>query len=173
MEDAMFEGDIYVDKNVGELLAEIFSVAKVPYEIAEDIASMTVSGHIPYCTCRKALMLVAFATLSVVDTSNLLNTKLIVAATMSGKTARLISNLRPRSLILASTPSEKVARGLALNAGVYPVITKEYESTDEIVNDSIVRAKEFTNIEKDDLLIITGGFPNNSKTTNFMKVEKI
>ena len=112
-------------------------------------------------------------TASVVDTSNLLNTKLIVAATMSGKTARLISNLRPRSLILASTPSEKVARGLALNAGVYPVITKEYESTDEIVNDSIVRAKEFTNIEKDDLLIITGGFPNNSKTTNFMKVEKI
>ena len=70
MEDAMFEGDIYVDKNVGELLAEIFSVAKVPYEVAEDIASMTVSGHIPYCTCRKALMLVAFATLSVVDTSN-------------------------------------------------------------------------------------------------------
>ena len=110
---------------------------------------------------------------SVVDTSNLLDAKLIVAATMSGLTARLISNLRPRSLILASTPSEKVARSLALNAGVYPVITKEYESTDEIVNDSIVRAKEFTDIKENDLLIITGGFPNNAKTTNFMKIEKI
>ena len=110
---------------------------------------------------------------SVVDTSNLLNAKLIVAATMSGKTARLISNLRPRSLILANTPSEEVARGLALNAGVYPVITKEYESTDEIVEDAIVKAKEFTKIEKDDLLIITGGFPNNAKTTNFMKIEKM
>ena len=102
-----------------------------------------------------------------IDTSNLLNTKLIVAATMSGRTARLISNLRPRSLILANTPSEKVARGLALNSGVYPVITKEYESTDEIVEDAIVRAKEFTDIKENDLLIITGGFPNNAeeKTT--------
>ena len=110
---------------------------------------------------------------SVVETSNLLDAKLIVAATMSGLTARLISNLRPRSLILASTPSEKVARSLALSAGVYPVLTNEYNSTDEIVEDSIVKSKEFTNIEKDDLLIITGGFPNNAKTTNFMKIEKI
>ena len=110
---------------------------------------------------------------SVVETSNLLDAKLIVAATMSGLTAKLISNLKPRSLILASTPSEKVARGLSLNAGVYPVITKEYESTDEIVEDSIIRSKEFTNIQTDDLLIITGGFPNTAKTTNFMKIEKM
>lgn len=110
---------------------------------------------------------------SVVETSNLLNAKLIVAATMSGLTARLISNLKPRSLILASTPSEKVARSLSLNAGVYPVLTNEYNSTDEIVEDSIVKSKEFMTIEKDDLLIITGGFPNNAKTTNFMKIEKI
>ena len=110
---------------------------------------------------------------SVVETSNLLDVKLIVAATMSGLTAKLISNLKPRSLILASTPSEKVARSLALNAGVYPVLTEEYNSTDQIVEDSIAKAKEFTNVEKDDLLIITGGFPNTAKTTNFMKIEKI
>ena len=110
---------------------------------------------------------------SVVDTSNLLNTKLIVAATMSGKTAKLISNLRPRSLILAPTPSETVARSLALNAGVYPVITKEYESTDEIVEDAVAKSKEFIEIQENDLIVITGGFPNNAKTTNFMKIEKI
>jgi pyruvate kinase len=110
---------------------------------------------------------------SVVETSNLLDAKLIVAATMSGLTPRLISNLRPKSLILATTPFEGVARSLALNAGVYPLITKEYESTDEIVNDAIVKSKEFVSINKDDLLIITGGFPNNAKTTNFMKIEKM
>ena len=110
---------------------------------------------------------------SVVDTSNLLNTKLIVAATMSGRTARLISNLRPRSLILANTPSEKVARSLALNAGVYPMISSVYNSTDEIVKDAIVKSKEFMDMNKDDLIVITGGFPNNEKTTNFMKIEKM
>lgn len=110
---------------------------------------------------------------SVVDTSNLLNTKLIVAATMSGRTAKLISNLRPRSLILANTPSEKVARSLALNSGVYPMISSVYNSTDEIVKDAIVKSKEFMDMNKDDLIVITGGFPNNEKTTNFMKIEKM
>ena len=46
---------------------------------------------------------------SVVDTSNLLNTKLIVAATMSGRTARKISNLKPNIPILATVPNKKVA----------------------------------------------------------------
>ena len=31
------------------------------------------------------------------------------------------------------------------------------------------------NLDKDDLILITGGFPNNTevKTTNFMKIERI
>lgn len=70
LETAMFEGNIYVDKNAGELLSEIFGIAKVPFEIEEGLASKTVTGHIPYCTCRKAVMQVAFAILGVVDTSN-------------------------------------------------------------------------------------------------------
>ncbi len=100
--------------------------------------------------------------------------KAIVAATMSGKTARKISNLKPISLVIATVPSRKVARALALNWAVYPVVVAEYNSTDEVVNDGIKQAKEFMNLQKDDIIIITGGFPNTGvKTTNFMKIEKI
>lgn len=109
---------------------------------------------------------------SVVESANVLNSKLIVAATMSGQTARIISNLRSDNLILANCTSEKVARSLALNFGVYPKVTKVFDTTDEIVNDAIVNAKEFADLQSGDYVIITGGFPKNS-STNFMRIEKI
>lgn len=112
---------------------------------------------------------------SVVETANLLNAKVISAATMSGSTARLISNLRPSSPILAPCVSEKVARSLMLNWGVYPIVTEVFNSTDEIVESSISLARQFTELNNDDIVIITGGFPNNidNKNTNFMKIERI
>ena len=38
-----------------------------------------------------------------------------------------------------------------------------------------VKASEFMNLNSGDLILITGGFPNNTevKTTNFMKIEMI
>lgn len=65
-----FSGGIYVSKSAADLLAEIFAVAKVPFEIDESVPNDTVSGYIPYTTCRNALMQVAFAIQAVVDTSN-------------------------------------------------------------------------------------------------------
>ena len=112
---------------------------------------------------------------SVVSTANLLDAKLIVAATMSGSSAIRVSNLRPKSLILATCPSEDVARGLMLNWAVYPVVTKVYKTTDEIISDAKDKANGFISLEKEDIILITGEFPNNTKikTTNFMKIEKI
>lgn len=112
---------------------------------------------------------------SVVETANLLNAKIISAATMSGMTARVISNLRPISPILAPCTTEKVARSLMLNWGVYPVITNEYSSTDEIVEDAKIQAMKFMDLTDGDKIVVTGGFPNNSKvkSTNFMKIEMI
>lgn len=112
---------------------------------------------------------------SVVETSTLLDTKLIVAATISGLSARLISNLRPNAPILATCTEESIARSLALNWGVYPVITKVYKDTDEIVKDAKKKASDFTALDSGDLIVITGGFSNSKEytPTNFMKIEKI
>jgi pyruvate kinase len=48
----------------------------------------------------------------------------IVAVTHFGKTAQLLSSLRPRAAILAVTPSETVARRLKLFWGVRPVVSE-------------------------------------------------
>ncbi len=68
--EVIFEGGIYVNKNAVELIGEIFLKAKIPYSIDEVFASETVTGYIPYTSCREALMQVAFAIQAVVDTSN-------------------------------------------------------------------------------------------------------
>ena len=65
-----YYGGIYTNKNAVELLTDIFTVAKVPYSIDGVFADETITGYIPYTTCRDALMQVAFAIQAVVDTSN-------------------------------------------------------------------------------------------------------
>lgn len=111
---------------------------------------------------------------SVVNAANELGSKVIVAATMSGHSARAISNLRPNAPILATVPTEKVAKSLTLNYGVYPVVVNEYNSTDEVIADGVAQAKKFTELNSGDKIVIAGGFPNTGKkTTNFMKIEEI
>lgn len=69
LDKTTFVGGIYVNKNAVELLNEIFLTAKVPFKIDERISTETVTGYIPYTTCREALMQVCFAIQVVVDTS--------------------------------------------------------------------------------------------------------
>ena len=70
MDSIPFYGDIYTNKNALELIYEIFTQAKVPYSVEGVSAEETVTGLIPYTTCREALMQVAFALQVVVDTSS-------------------------------------------------------------------------------------------------------
>ena len=62
-----------------------------------------------------------------------------------------------------------------LNYGIYPVLMPLMNSTDEVLAHSVDAAKKFTKLEKDDIVVITGGFPNNdeNRTTNLMKIEII
>ena len=110
----------------------------------------------------------------VVDACEYSDIKLIVIPTMTGFTARSISNFRPNPIIVACCPTSHVAEKVVLNFGVKPVITDIYENTDEmVVNAQKVVQKEF-DMEKGDLIIVTGGFPlGEAKTTNYLKIIKI
>ena len=71
LDSVLYYGGIYTNANAVAVLSDIFAVAKVPYSIDEAFAAETITGHIPYTTCRDALMQVAFAIQAVVDTSNI------------------------------------------------------------------------------------------------------
>ena len=112
---------------------------------------------------------------AVVDTSNRLKAKLICASTISGDTACEISNLKPNAYVLALCPNEKICRRLSLNWGIYTQIIPFYDSTDEVLLESVEKSKEFLNLKKGDIIITTGSFPNTGEShpTNLMKIEKI
>ena len=63
----------------------------------------------------------------------------IVAVTRLGKTAQLLSSLRPRATILAVTPSDAVARRLTLYWGVRPLVSdlRDLRALERPIRDAI------------------------------------
>ncbi len=68
--------------------------------------------------------------------------KIILAASLSGETGRLISHVRPQLLILVGTSSARVQRQLNLSWGVVPFILEPCQSIEELVERSIAYIKK-------------------------------
>ncbi|MDD3225663.1 MAG: pyruvate kinase [Clostridium sp.] len=103
-----------------------------------------------------------------------LNASAIITATQSGYTARMVSAYRPECPIIAATPHKKVARRLALNWGVYPIIVPKVESTDELIKISIEGALKTKYVNKKDIVIFAAGIPTGtSGNTNMLKIQEV
>ncbi|MGB9808620.1 MAG: pyruvate kinase, partial [Caldanaerobacter sp.] len=96
----------------------------------------------------------------------------IITCTKSGYTARMVSRYRPSSPIIATTPSEQVARKLSIVWGVYPLVTKEVSTTDEMIDVAIESALKAGLIKNGDIVVISAGIPvAMTGTTNMLKVH--
>ena len=155
------------------------TVGKFPVEVVTYMANIceeTESYYdfdCPFDSGREASVTETIAN-SVFSASRVLDIKAIVASTESGDTARRISNLKPECPILAATSSEEVAHKLAVNYGVYPIIVSNCANTDEMIASVKEKAVEALNLQKGDMIVITGGFPKcGEHLTNLMKIEEI
>ena len=111
---------------------------------------------------------------SVATAANSLDAKLIVVPTVTGTSARLISNLEPKCPILALVGSEDAAHKLAVNYGVYTKVVPMVKDMDELMELCVKEAKEFTNLSEGDNIVITGGLvAGKIGFTNLMKIETI
>ncbi len=101
--------------------------------------------------------------------------KLIVTPTVSGYTARKISNLRPNCTILACCPTSHIAEQLSLNFGVYPIIINiGFESLEELIKESKYFACSTFKLVEGDQIVITGGYPfGKAKNTNFIRIVEL
>ena len=101
-----------------------------------------------------------------------LNAKAILAATNSGRTARMICRFRPACPVAALTMKEKVRRQLAICWGVYPYLTGEVNSTDRIFSMSAELALREGLVESGETVVITAGVPlGKSGSTNLIKAQ--
>ncbi|WP_077621199.1 pyruvate kinase [Sediminibacillus massiliensis] len=98
----------------------------------------------------------------------------ILAPTVSGHTARMISKYRPKAPIIAVTFDEKINRRLALVWGVNTILGEPAHSTDDVLAVAIERGLSSGLLTRGNRVIITAGVPvSESGTTNIMKVHVI
>ena len=100
--------------------------------------------------------------------------KVIVACSLSGMTARMVSRFRSPVPIIGLTTNERTWRKLALSWGVIPAMCETFNSTDVLFYTAKKMAKSQLSLQPKDRIVITGGdTTGTSGNTNLIKIEEI
>ncbi len=100
--------------------------------------------------------------------------KAIVACTLSGGMARMVSRFRSPVDIIGLTTDEKTWRRLSLSWAVTPKMCEMYPSTEVLFYGARKIAQETFSLKKGDRMVITGGVTNGrSGNTNLIKIEEV
>ena len=100
--------------------------------------------------------------------------KTIVACSLSGMTARMVSRFRSPVPIIGLTTNEATRRKLSLSWGVIPATCEKFTSTDVLFYTAKKIAQQVLSLKKGDRIVITGGdTTGHSGNTNLIKIEEI
>ena len=116
---------------------------------------------------------------SSVSTAYDLNAKVIVAPSISGFTARLLSKYRPSAKIIGLSPNASAVRQMQIYWGVTPFVARRAESTDILIASSVDLLKEKKILVSGDLAVVTAGVVNYETRhepalhTNIMRIVSI
>lgn len=102
-----------------------------------------------------------------------INAKCIVACTLSGVTARMVSRFRSPVDIIGMTTNEATWRKLALSWGVTPEMCETFPSTEVLFYGAKKVAASVFDLSKGDKIVITGGVSGVSGNTNLIKIDEI
>ena len=103
-----------------------------------------------------------------------INGKAIVACSLSGMTARMVSRFRAPVDIIGLTTNERTFRRLALSWGVKPAMCEKFNSTDVLFYTAKKIAEKELNLKKGDKIVLTGGKMNGeSGNTDLISIEEL
>lgn len=103
-----------------------------------------------------------------------LDAKSIIAATSSGRTARMISKYRPDCMVLAVTDKVTTVRRLTLAWGVNAIYIPTFEGTDKMITDSVKQAVALNYVNFGDIIVVAAGVPLGVQgNTNIIKVHTV
>lgn len=111
---------------------------------------------------------------SSVATAHTLQSKAIVASSMSGYTTRMLSKFKPEASIVGLSPNEATLRRMQIYWGVTPVRIDLENDTDKLLDTAVEKAVELGYVEKDDTVVLTAGVPSGKEgRTNMIKVVTV
>ncbi|HSD12280.1 MAG TPA: pyruvate kinase [Patescibacteria group bacterium] len=100
--------------------------------------------------------------------------KLVLVASMSGDTGRIVSRYRPELPILVATDSERVRHQLNLSWGVVPFILPRCRTVEELVDRSVGHLKKEKLVQIGDKIIVIAGEPvGSSGGVNLVEIREI
>ena len=112
--------------------------------------------------------------LSVKDLAYNPSIKAIIAFSNSGKTAKLVSAMRPRVKIITISPNINVSRQMSLLWGVQSLNSRDANGWKDMMNISREIIKKDSSIKKNDFVVITAGLPfGNAGMTNMIRLYKV
>jgi len=172
----MLSGETTIGKHPIETVAAMARTCAV----SERYADFTNKFELPINDDNDCVALAS----GVINCANIMDAKLIVVQSHTGKTARILSNLKPNAPILVICDDEKTGRLLGLNYGVYSMVAERSANIDEFIKDAKRCALEFASkngleLNSGDKILITAGLVGSDESSrkyvdsNLMKIDTI
>ena len=112
--------------------------------------------------------------LSVKDMAYNPDVKGLIVFSSSGKSAKLVSSMRPAAKIITISPNINISRQVSLLWGVHSINSRDARDWKDMMKISreIIRKSKF--IKKNDFVVITAGLPfGKAKMTNMIRLYKV
>ena len=149
---------------VSTMSKTIISTEKYKKEHIEDFKNSIISNKDPV----KSILL------SVKDIAYNNNVKAIIVFSNSGKSAKLVSAMRPAAKILTISPNINVSRQVSLLWGVQSINSRDANGWKDMMSISKEIIKKLKFIKKNDFVIITAGLPfGKAGMTNMIRLYKV
>ncbi|MDB4339677.1 pyruvate kinase [Pelagibacteraceae bacterium] len=149
---------------VNTMAKTIISTEKYKKEHIEDFKNTIISNKDPV----KSILL------SVKDIAYNPDVKAIIVFSNSGKSAKLVSAMRPAAKIFTISPNINVSRQVSLLWGVQSINSRDANSWKDMISISKEIIKKIKFIKKNDYVIITAGLPfGKAGMTNMIRLYKV
>ena len=149
---------------VSTMTQTILSTEKYKRQHIEDFKNSIISNKDPV----KSILL------SVKDIAYNTNVKAIIVFSNSGKSAKLVSAMRPAAKILTISPNINVSRQVSLLWGVQSINSRDANGWKDMMSISKEIIKKLKFIKKNDFVVITAGLPfGKAGMTNMVRLYKV
>ena len=149
---------------VSTMTQTILSTEKYKKDHIEDFKNLIITNKDPV----KSILL------SVKDIAYNPNVKAIIVFSNSGKSAKLVSAMRPAAKILTISPNINISRQVSLLWGVQSINSRDANDWKDMMSISREIIKKLKFIKKNDYVIITAGLPfGNAGMTNMIRLYKV